>query len=50
VGIEKRPPWGAAAAVGVRPTIYADARKWENYAALPLGRGSESGSEGAPCS
>jgi hypothetical protein len=22
--------------VGVRPTIYADARKWENYPALPL--------------
>jgi hypothetical protein len=22
--------------VGVRPTIYADARKWENYAALSV--------------
>jgi len=22
--------------VGVRPTIYADARKWENYAALTV--------------
>jgi hypothetical protein len=22
--------------VGVRPTIYADARKWQNYAALTV--------------
>ena len=34
LGIEKRPTRGSAADVGVRPTIYADARKWENYAAL----------------
>ena len=33
---KKRPTRGSAADVGVRPTIYADARKWENYAALPL--------------
>ena len=29
-----RPTRGSAADQGVRPTIYADARKWENYAAL----------------
>jgi hypothetical protein len=31
----EKPTRGSAADVGVRPTIYADARKWENYAALP---------------
>jgi hypothetical protein len=36
LGIEKRPTRGSAADVGVRPTIYADARKWENYAALSV--------------
>ena len=36
LGIEKRPTRGSAADVGVRPTIYADARKWENYAALTV--------------
>jgi len=36
LGIEKRPTRGSAADVGVLPTIYADARKWENYAALGL--------------
>jgi hypothetical protein len=30
----KSPTWGWAADVGVRPTICADVRKWENYAAL----------------
>jgi hypothetical protein len=29
-----RPTWGAPADVGVRPTICADVRKWQNYAAL----------------
>ena len=31
---KKRPTRGSAADVGVRPTICADVRKWENYAAL----------------
>jgi hypothetical protein len=36
LGIYMRPPGGAPADVGVRPTIYADARKWQNYAALTV--------------
>jgi hypothetical protein len=31
---KKRPTRGSAADVGVRPTICADVRKWENYVAL----------------
>ena len=31
---KKRPTRGSAADVGVRPTICADVRKWEDYAAL----------------
>jgi hypothetical protein len=34
---KKRPTRGSAADVGVRPTICADVRKWQNYAALSSG-------------